>query len=64
MEKKIISSLRWSSTEGEVEFRAVYDDGTVGPTVVRPGIYTDDPLFVFKKKWIERKWVGRKVEFF
>jgi len=64
MEKKKVISLRWSSTEGKVEFRAVYDDGTVGPTVVRPGIYTGDPLFVFKKKWIERKWVGRKVEFF
>ena len=62
MKKKIID-LRWSSTDGQVEFRAVYNDGTVGPTVVRPGISTDNPLFLQKKERIEREWIGREVEF-
>jgi len=63
MKKKIVR-LRWSSTDGQTEFRAVYEDGTIGLTVVRPNIMTNDRLFLHKKKLIERDWIERKVEFF
>ncbi len=61
MEKKVVG-LNFSSHDGVVEFRPLYDDGTVGQ-IVTTSIETNNPeSFLREKARLEREWIGREKE--
>ncbi len=58
MEKKVIA-LYWSSQDGQIFYRPVYEDGTKGEAVFI-GMEADDPRFRRRKHQIESELIWRK----
>jgi len=61
MEKKEIVAIQWNSSQGRVEFRERYADGSVGP-IETTSHETDDPgkFRDFKRK-TEKERLGRII---
>lgn len=58
--KKVVA-LRWSTSDGRVEFQPVHEDGSVG-LVERTSIESkDSERFLREKKRIEEEWIGKEV---
>ena len=59
--KKKVAAIQWNSSQGRVEFRERYADGSVGPTE-STSLETNDPRkFLRFKSKIERERLGRII---
>ena len=59
MEK--VDKIDWSTQDGLVEYRLVYDDGSCG-SVVTTAIKGNDPDLARKMALIEQRWLGKNVK--
>lgn len=52
-----IQGIEWTSFDGTVLYKEVYQDGSKSK-LVPAGFDTDDPAFKMKAGRIEREWIG------
>jgi len=62
MQTPVVVRLEWSSLDGRVEFRPVYDDGSVGREIVRTDLMlgVGGRNFAVNLAAIERDWIRRQ----